>query len=71
MDLEYLDEIVWEVWVGDYKRVGVLLIGEVLYVVFVLGCMWELVLGDFIVYVVDCVGFEVMVYMLEVWCVSI
>lgn len=67
MDLEYLDEIAREAWNGDYKRVGVLSTGEVLYVALASGRMRELAPGDSIAYAVDRVGPEAMAHMLEVW----
>lgn len=67
MDLEYLDEIAREAWAGDYKRVGVLSTGEVLYVALASGRMRELAPGDSIAYAVDRVGPEAMAHMLEVW----
>lgn len=39
MNLEYLDEIAREAWAGNYKRVGVLSTGEVLYVALASGRM--------------------------------
>lgn len=66
-DLERLDEIAREAWAGNYDRVGVLSLGERLYVALASGRMRELAPGDSIPYAVDRVGPEAMRHMLRVW----
>lgn len=67
MNLEYLDEIAREAWAGNYRRVGPLSTGEVLYVALASGRMRELAPQDSIPYAVDRVGPEAMKHMLDVW----
>lgn len=65
--LENLDEIAREAWKGNYERIGVLSVGERLYVALASGRMRELAQGDSIAYAVDRVGTDWMAHMLEVW----
>lgn len=67
LNLEHLDEIAREAWDGNYRRVGVLSTGEVLYVALASGRMRELAPSDSIAYAVDRVGPEAMAHMLTVW----
>lgn len=65
--LEYLDGIAREAWVGNYDRVGPLSTGERLYVALASGRMRELAPGDSIAYAVERVGPEWMAHMIQVW----
>lgn len=66
-DLNHLDEIAREAWVGNYDQVGVLSTGERLYVALASGRMRELAPDDSIAYAVDRVGSVWMAHMLQVW----
>jgi len=66
-DLEHLDEIAREAWNGNYDRVGVLSMGELLYVALASGRMRELAPNESIPYAVDRIGPEWMAHMVEEW----
>lgn len=65
--LDHLDEIAREAFVGNYKRTGVLSTGELLYVAMASGRMRELCPNDSIAYAVGRVGPEWMAHMETMW----
>lgn len=67
MNLEYLDEVAREAWHGNYERVGVLSVGEMLYVALASGRMRELAPGYSIPYAIDRLEPHEFAHMLRVW----
>ena len=66
-ELDRLDEIAREAWNGNYRRVGVLSKGDVLYVALASGRMRELAPDDSIPYAVERIGPDWFAHMLRVW----
>ena len=67
LQLDHLDEIAREAWMGNYDRAGALSENELFYVALASGRMRELVPRDSIPYAVSRIGRAWMARMFEVW----